>query len=94
MVEVGIRNVVGGSGTAFTKEQRKLLHNITTNVVFIYDGDAAGIAAAEKNLPAFVADAFQVRCVLLPACKDPDDMAKDLGDGFGEWLNKATKPYV
>lgn len=94
MVEVGIRNVVGGSGTAFTKEQRKLLHNITTNVVFIYDGDAAGIAAAEKNLPAFVADAFQVRCVLLPAGKDPDDMAKDLGDGFGEWLNKATKPYV
>ena len=94
MVEVGIHNVVGGSGTAFTKEQRKLLHNITTNVVFIYDGDAAGIAAAEKNLPAFVADAFQVRCVLLPEGKDPDDMAKKLGDGFSEWLTKQTKSYV
>ena len=94
MVEVGIHNVVGGSGTAFTKEQRKLLHNITTNVVFIYDGDAAGIAAAEKNLPAFVADAFQVRCVLLPEGKDPDDMAKKLGDGFSEWMTKQTKSYV
>ena len=94
MVEVGIHNVVGGSGTAFTKEQRKLLHNITTNVVFIYDGDAAGIAAAEKNLPAFVADAFQVRCVLLPEGKDPDDMAKKLGDGFSEWLTKQIKSYV
>ena len=94
MVEVGIHNVVGGSGTAFTKEQRKLLHNITTNVVFIYDGDAAGIAAAEKNLPAFVADAFQVRCVLLPEGKDPDDMAKKLGSGFADWLTKQTKSYV
>lgn len=94
MVEVGIRNVVGGSGTAFTQEQRKLLHNITANVVFIYDGDAAGIAAAEKNLPAFVADAFQVRCVLLPEGKDPDDMAKKLGDGFADWLVKQTKSYV
>lgn len=94
MAQHGIRNVVGGSGTAFTDEQRKLLHGITNNVIFIYDGDAAGINAAGKQILAFVRDQFKVRCVLLPAGKDPDDMAKQLGDGFGDYLKKATKSYV
>lgn len=86
--------MVGGSGTAFTPEQRKLLHGMTNNVVFIYDGDTAGIAAARKNLPAFVADEFKVRCVLLPSGKDPDDMAKKLGGELQPYLEKRTKTYV
>lgn len=94
MFQAGTRNVIGGSGTAFTPEQRKLLHGITSNVVFIYDGDAAGIAAAEKNLQAFISDAFKVRCVSLPNGKDPDDMVKIKGDEFGQWLSKAEMSYV
>lgn len=94
MAQVGIRNVIGGSGTAFTSDQRKLLHGITNNVVFIYDGDAAGIAAAEKNLQAFVSDEFRVRCIALPQGKDPDDMAKIKGDDLAQWLNKAEMNYV
>lgn len=94
MAQVGIRNVIAGSGTAFTAKQRKVLHGITSNVVFIYDGDAAGIAAAEKNLESFVTDEFRVRCIALPSGKDPDDMAKIKGADFGEWLNKAEKSYV
>lgn len=94
MFQAGIQNVIGGSGTAFTPEQRKLLHGITSNIVFIYDGDAAGIAAAEKNLQAFVSDAFKVRCVALPNGKDPDDMVKVKGDEFGQWLNKVEMSYV
>lgn len=93
MFQAGIQNVIGGSGTAFTPEQRKLLHGITSNIVFIYDGDAAGIAA-EKNLQAFVSDAFKVRCVALPNGKDPDDMVKVKGDEFGQWLNKVEMSYV
>lgn len=94
MAQVGIRNVIGGSGTAFTPEQRKLLHGITNYVIFVYDGDAAGIAAAEKNLQAFVSDEFRVRCIALPQGKDPDDMAKIKGDDFAQWLNKAEMNYV
>ena len=93
MAEVGIRNVIGGSGTAFTQEQRKLLHGVTNNVVFIYDGDAAGIAAAEKNIAPFVEDGFKVRCILLPEGKDPDDMAKIKGSELGEYLIRITKSY-
>lgn len=94
MAQVGIRNVIGGSGTAFTAEQRKMLHGVTNNVVFIYDGDAAGIAAAEKNLAPFVEGGFKVRCVLLPDGKDPDDMSKSLGQEMEAYLAKMSKTYV
>lgn len=94
LVQCGIQNVIGGSGTAFTAEQRKLLHGITSNIVFIYDGDGAGIAAAEKHLAEFVGDEFKVRCILLPEGKDPDDMAKLKGQDLAPYLVKTTKSYV
>lgn len=94
LVQVGIHNVIGGSGTAFTAEQRRLLHGITSNVVFIYDGDSAGIAAAEKHLSEFVGDEFKVRCVSLPEGKDPDDMVKLKGQEMAPYLVKMTKSYV
>lgn len=94
VAQAGIRNVIGGSGTAFTDEQRKLLHGYTSNVVFIYDGDEAGLNAAKKNIPLFVKEDFKVRCIRLPKGKDPDDMAKTKGAELGEWLKKNEKSYV
>lgn len=94
LAQAGIRNVVGGSGTAFTDQQRRLLHGMTGNVVFIYDGDAAGVAAAEKNLMPFVKDEFRVRCILLPDGKDPDDMARTPGIDLPRFLKKSTHTYI
>lgn len=94
MFQNGVDNVVAGSGTAFTDNQRRLLHNITTNIVFIYDGDAAGIKAAIKNLPQFIHDQFRVRCILLPDGKDADDIAKIQGEKLQEWLDKKEIDYV
>ena len=37
----GIENVIGGSGTAFTPDQVKLILRFTQKVVMIYDADAA-----------------------------------------------------
>ncbi len=90
----GVKNVVAGSGTAFTVEQMKLLRGVTLNVTFIYDGDAAGIHAAEKNLPDMVSTGFHVTCVRLPEGKDPDDLAKELGKGVKEWLEAHEENYV
>ena len=94
LYQAGVQNVIAGSGTAFTEEQRRLLHGFTANVVFIYDGDAAGLHAAEKNLPGMVASGFNVKCVRLPEGKDPDDMAKAHGVKIGGWLKKRTQGYV
>lgn len=94
LYQAGVQNVIAGSGTAFTEEQRHLLHGFTANVAFIYDGDAAGLHAAEKNLPGMVASGFNVKCVRLPEGKDPDDMARAHGATIGDWLNLRKKDYV
>lgn len=94
MHQAGIRNVVGGSGTAFTDQQRKLIHGFTSNVIFVYDGDEAGIHAAEKNLPEFLKDGFRVRCVTLPPGKDPDELIREGRIDFTQYLQKNTKSYV
>lgn len=94
MAQVGVTNVVAGSGTAFTDAQRKMLKSVTMNVTFIYDGDKAGIAAAMKNLRPMVEEGFKVRCVALPVGNDPDDMARSLKDKTKDWLMKSETSYV
>lgn len=94
MYQNGVKNVVAGSGTAFTADQMKLLRGVTLNVTFIYDGDEAGLNAARKNIPEMVSAGFHVTCVRLPEGKDPDDMARKLGMKMQAWLDKAERSYV
>jgi len=47
--ELGITNVVASCGTALTDEQIRLLGRASRNFCLLYDSDAAGQAAAEKN---------------------------------------------
>lgn len=94
LVQYGVDNVVAGSGTAFTEAQMKSLMALTLNVTFIYDGDNAGIKAAEKNLLPMVQKGFHVRCISLPAGQDPDDMAQSLKDHTADWLKKSETTYV
>lgn len=90
----GVKNVIAGSGTSFTETQSKLICGLTNNVTFIYDGDEAGVKAAEKNLPKMVAGGYHVRCVRLPEGADPDDMAQKLKEKTGEWLTGHEISYV
>lgn len=94
LVQRGVKNVVAGSGTAFSDQQIKLLRGLTNNITFIYDGDEPGLHAAEKNLPPMVKAGFNVRCVRLPNGLDPDDLAMKVGDKVGEWLASHEKSYA
>lgn len=62
----GVENVIGGSGTAFTDDQVKLIMRFTQSVVMIYDADSAGIKAAVKNSELLLTAGASVRCVRLP----------------------------
>ncbi len=44
MHQCGIENVVANSGTALSIHQIRLLHRFTSNIVLLYDGDAAGVS--------------------------------------------------
>ena len=47
----GIADVLASLGTALTREQVRLLKNLASKVVLVYDGDAAGIKAMQPGLP-------------------------------------------
>ena len=92
--QCGVCNVVAGSGTAFTKEARSKLARWTKDVVFIYDGDKAGVGAAMKHLPAFITEGFKVRCISLPDGQDPDDLCKRLKEETYSYLKANERTYV
>lgn len=67
----GHDNVVGTSGTAFTKDQIQLLKKYCNKVVAMFDNDAAGKTAFNKSLPDLLNAGLQVDHVAYEE-KDPD----------------------
>ncbi len=76
MHQSGIENVVANSGTALSVYQIRLLHRFTSNIVLLYDGDAAGQHAALRGTDMLLSEGMNVKVLLLPDGKDPDELAK------------------
>lgn len=74
--QCGIENVVANSGTALSVFQIRMLHRFTSNIVLIYDGDAAGQHAALRGTDMLLSEGMNVKVLLLPDGKDPDEFAK------------------
>jgi len=75
----GVLNVVAGLGTALAPGQAALLARYAKEVVLNYDGDSAGLAAAQRAVPVLLAHSLAVRVVALPQGKDPDECIKIAG---------------
>lgn len=90
MVQAGVENVVASSGTAFTAEQVALLRRYTNILHFAFDGDAAGIAAAEAATREAVTAGLRVATILFPAGSDPADVAKSNPETLRQYLEKPT----
>lgn len=76
MHQSGVENVVASSGTALTDEQIRLIHRFTSNIVVIYDGDAAGIKASQRGIDMLLAQGMNVKLLLLPDGDDPDSFSR------------------
>ena len=55
----------------------RLLARYTKNFVLLFDGDNAGISAAERSMPNFMEIGMMPKIVILPDGKDPDDWIKE-----------------
>ncbi|MFV0438110.1 MAG: DNA primase [Desulfopila sp.] len=75
----GCDNVVAPLGTALTREQLRLVKRFADNVVLLFDGDAAGITAAVRAVPHFLAEQVTGRVALLPDGHDPDTFVRAKG---------------
>jgi DNA primase len=79
--EAGIEEAVAPMGTALTIEQVAALGRIAKTVTVVFDGDAAGLRAAQKAIPLFVEAGVDGRVARLPAGVDPDDFVRGRVDG-------------
>jgi DNA primase len=92
--QAGLKNIVASSGTAFTSEQARLLKRYTSNVVVVYDGDAAGQIASLRSLDIFIEEEMSVKIVSLPAGFDPDSFVRKNGvDSLKEKISKAQNLF-
>jgi DNA primase len=79
LYQAGVRNVVATLGTALTEDHARLLKRYTRNVVVLFDGDAAGQAAADRSLPILLKAELLPRGLALPEGLDPDEFVQREG---------------
>ncbi len=77
MHQLGITNTVASCGTALTVDHIRRIKRFTNNVTIIYDGDSAGIHAALRGVGMVLQEGMDVKVVVLPDGKDPDDFCKE-----------------
>lgn len=91
LAQFGITNTAASLGTAFTPEQARLLGRWTKRVVINYDGDDAGVKAARRAVEHLLPQDFDVKVLVLPDGKDPDDFIRENGvDVYNERRGKAA----
>ncbi|WP_329741711.1 DNA primase [Dyella sp. A6] len=92
--QAGLPIAVATLGTATTPEHTELLFRAAPDVVFCFDGDRAGRAAAWKALDAALPrlrDGRQAYFLFLPEGEDPDTLVRKEGkEGFEQRLKNAT----
>ena len=95
MHQCGIENVVANSGTALSEHQIHLLHRFTSNIVLLYDGDAAGIKAALRGTDMLLKEGMNVKVMLLPDGMDPDEYArKHTAEQFREYIKDHQADFI
>ena len=90
LVSFGLDNVVAPLGTALTQPQIRLLKGYADEVILLFDGDEAGIKAAMRSVPLFLAEQVAGRVALLPAMHDPDTYIRAHGkEGLEKYIVNA-----
>ena len=86
----GFTNAIATLGTAITSDQARLMRNYTKRVVICYDSDEPGQIAAQKALKVIGNVGLDVRVMVVPGSKDPDEYIKAFGkEKFAEILSGA-----
>ena len=89
-VEAGFVESVATMGTALTDDHSRELRRLTDQIILCFDGDKAGLAAANKAIPILMAQNFSVSVVEIPNKMDPDEFIKTHGkEAFSKLIDQA-----
>ena len=89
--QIGIKNVVASSGTAFTQQQARLLARFAETAYLFFDSDSAGRTAALRSVDSLYDAGLEVRIIQPIAGEDPDTIAKKYGK---EKIDEMTKEAI
>jgi DNA primase len=80
LAQFGFTNTVAPCGTAFTESQAEMIKRSAKSITLMYDGDNAGLNAAERSTEIAIAAGLKTKVVILPDGEDPDDILKSRGE--------------
>ena len=88
--KAGFSESVATMGTSLTIEHAKTLSRHVREVILVFDGDKAGLAATAKAIPILFAAGLKVRVAPIPGDLDPDDYIKQNGvDKFANLIKNS-----
>ncbi|GAE89097.1 DNA primase [Acetivibrio straminisolvens] len=79
LFQFGIINTVASLGTALTESQGRLLKKYAEEIIISYDADTAGMAATMRGLDLLSDIGCNVKVLIIPQGKDPDEFVKKNG---------------
>ena len=97
LFQAGIENAVAPLGTALTEDQLELLWRMAPEPVLSFDGDEAGLRAANRAADLALAGlkpGRSVRFAMLPEGQDPDDLVRDSGRGAFDAIIDRARPLA
>ena len=93
LAQYGVNNAVATLGTSVGPAHLEKLFRHVGRIIFCFDGDEAGMRAAERGLRAalpLMMDGRQVKFLFLPSGEDPDTIVREEGkEGFDKRLEDA-----
>lgn len=93
--QAGIEIAVASSGTSLTLEQAQLIKRFTDNVTILFDGDNAGIKAAQRGIDILLAQNLNTHIVILPENNDPDSYLKAFGaQALKDFVEENKKDFI
>ena len=88
--QAGFDCAVASLGTALTPEHAQLLVRYTKEAVIAYDGDGAGVSAAQRAIPILEKTGMKVKVLRMQGAKDPDEFIKKFGpEAFAKLLDQS-----
>ena len=94
LFQAGFPETVATCGTALTAAHARQLRRLTGTAIALFDGDEAGIRAADRSLPLFLEAGLEARHLELPDAKDPDEFVQQFGAEAFEARLKGSVPLI
>lgn len=71
-----VNNIVAIKGSALTTQHLQLISRVADKVLFSLDMDSAGVAATKRAIQLAQDMPLEMRVIMIPSGKDPDDLAR------------------